>query len=335
MSKKKQNKFASKVSKDKEKKAQSVNHIELPSDMEFFKETPGKGAQFDIVPYVVSDKKHPDRDDEYEIAIPGSEWYKRPYKTHRNVGANNEIIICLTTFGHKCPICEYRKQAYEEGADWDDVIKPLFPKKRDLYALIPHEMKDFEEKVYIWDISFHNFQKRLNIDVDVKDEFLGFPDPEDGYLLDVRFDEDQIGKKGKPYAKASRIDFYERDEQPGKNIVKEVPDLDKMLKVLSYKQIEAKFYETDEDEEDDDEESESEDSKADEKPKKQTTKRHTTRKNSGSKTQSKKKAEKGESKEEVGDEENKCPYGHRFGIDNAEYEDCDECEKFDECVDAS
>ena len=31
---------------------------------------------------------------------------------------------------------------------------------------------------------------------------------------------------------------------------------------------------------------------------------------------------------------NRCPYGHRFGIDIDEYDDCDNCELWDECADA-
>ncbi len=51
---------------------------------------------------------HPDRDEEYGIAVPGSLWYKRPYWLHRGVGPENVSIVCPSSIGKKCPICEYR-----------------------------------------------------------------------------------------------------------------------------------------------------------------------------------------------------------------------------------
>lgn len=29
-----------------------------------------------------------------------------------------------------------------------------------------------------------------------------------------------------------------------------------------------------------------------------------------------------------------CPYAYKFGVDTDEYEECDECEKWDDCIEA-
>ena len=39
--------------------------------------------------------------------------------------------------------------------------------------------------------------------------------------------------------------------------------------------------------------------------------------------------------EEEPSEENQCPYGHVFGKDVQEYDDCDNCEVWDDCMEAS
>ena len=32
------------------------------------------------------------------------------------------------------------------------------------------------------------------------------------------------------------------------------------------------------------------------------------------------------------DDDNRCPYGHRFGIDCETKDDCDQCDEWDECI---
>jgi hypothetical protein len=55
--------------------------------------------------------------------------------------------------------------------------------------------------------------------------------------------------------------------------------------------------------------------------------RRSTRKNSGSTTASRSKA-----KTESAPKLDKCPHGHKFGVDTDEFDDCDDCEVWQECI---
>jgi len=244
---KKKSKFAGKTNRNaatQKSKGSAYGHLRLPQGIRVFKEAPDSRVKLDFLPYIVSDPKHPDRDDEYEIAIPGEQWYKRPYKLHRNIGSNNDAEICPTSFGKKCPICEYRAKLLQDGADWkDDAVRALKASDRNLYVVIPFDVKDYEEHPHIWDISQFCFQEMLNEELGEDEAYGEFPDLENGLTLKIRFSEEALGKN--TFAKAARIDFEKRDKAYDESILKKVPDLDAVLSCLSYAQLEAKFFEMD------------------------------------------------------------------------------------------
>lgn len=339
---KKKSKFKGKVSQNsqkQQKQGSQFGHLNLPKGISIFKEEPGDRASLDIMLYMVTDKAHPDRDDDAEIAVPGDLWYKRPYRLHRNIGVNNEATICPTSIGKKCPVCEYRAQRLKEGADYEE-MRPLKPSLRNLYAVIPQGMKDYDEKVHIWDISQFLFQDSLNEEIEENEDNAAFPDLEEGFTLRIRFSKESFGNNN--FAKTSRIDFQERDEQYDESILKQVPNLDEVLTVPSYKELEMKFFgmedepEPEEDVEEDTEEEEPE-PEPEEKPKRKKKKaepepeeEEEPEPESEPEEKPKRKKKGKESKES----KDRCPYGHRFGVDVDEYEDCDECEISEECFDA-
>jgi len=359
-------KFKQKVAANSHKQktqATQYGHLKLPRNVSVFKEEPGSRVRLDILPYVVTDGNHPDRDDENGIALPGELWYKRPYKLHRGVGVENASVVCPTSFGKPCPICEYRARLLKEGGD-KATIAALKPSLRNLYVVVPKDSKTYEEKPHIWDISQFLFQNQLNEEIEENEDYAVFPDLEEGLTLRIRFSEETFQKN--KYALTSRIDFEERDEQYDESILKEVPNLDEVLDVLPYSKIEALFFGTelnvyedeDEDEEEEittrkrkakslredpqfnklmkeeeEEEDEGEDDEEDssyddedieddnvepddeedddEEPKKAPTRTRTKKTVSNN---------------------NKCPYGHKFGIDCEKYDECDDCDLWEECL---
>ncbi len=376
MAKKKKHlsKFRKKVATDSHKqKVQTTQygHLRLPKNVSIFKEEPGSRVRLDILPYYVTDPNHPDRDDELEIALPGTLWYKRPYKLHRGVGVDNQSIVCPTSVGKPCPICEYRAQKLKEGDDSEE-IRALKPSLRNLYVVVPKDSKTYEEKPHIWDISQYLFQNQLNEEIEENEEYAAFPDLEEGYTLRIRFSEETFHKN--KFASTSRIDFEERDEPYDESILNEVPNLDEALDILSYSKIEALFFGAelnkteDEDEEDidltrvkplreasfeedddkedeeennedeveeleeeDDEDEEEEEDDEEEEEEEPTPKRkakkiipHVEEEEKPRRTRT-----KTHNKEK---EKNKCPYGHKFGEDCEEYDDCDQCEVWEECI---
>jgi len=321
--KKKKISFADKVraniEKQKSQKSQ-YGYLKLLKGVNVFKEEPGSRVKLDILPYVVTDPNHPDRDDELGIAVPGALWYKRPFKLHRNIGYNNMPLVCPTSIGKRCPICEYKQRLLKEGKDWrDDSVKALKTYLRNLYIVVPLDNKNYEERPYVWDISDHLFQNKLSTELEENPEYANFPDLEDGYTLRIRFTEEQFGKN--KFADTSRIDFEKREKKYDESILDKVPNLDEVLVVLPYEQIEAKFFDSEDDAVTDvdkaidevvDEIDEDEDDE-DVEPRK---------------------AKIIVSKPKLAVADGKCPYGHEFGRDEGSYLECAECIEWNACADA-
>lgn len=253
-SKKKFGKNVSANAKAQKNKGSSYGYLLLPNGVSVFKETPDSKVKLDFMPYEVTDPMHLDRDDEREIAIPGELWYKKPFYIHR-IGADNDRVVCLKTIGKKCPVCERRAELIKEGASKEDIAQ-LKPSLRNLYVVIPIGHKEYEEAPHIWDISNFNFQKMLNEELDEDEDQGVFPDLEEGKTLRIRFSEDSVGTT--KFATASRIDFDERDEAYDEDILDDVPNLDEVLVIPTYKQLEAKLFEYPDVDEDADEEEEDE-----------------------------------------------------------------------------
>ncbi len=328
---------------DKQQRGAQYSHLNLPKGFPIFKEEPKSRVGLDFLPYEVTSEHHMDRDDEYGIAVPGTWWFKLPYFQHRNFGANNDYIVCPTTHGQACPICEHRQKLLAEGYSWnDDEVRALKPSKRNLYLVVPIKHADYEEKPHLWDISQFLFQDKLNEELAENEDWEAFPDPQDGYTVRVRFSEETFGTT--KFADTSRIDFVERKKEYDDAFLDALPKLDDVLVVPSYKQVEALFYggmDMDEEEPDlndipfDDEEEDEDDwemtteefeedeeddipfneEEPEEEIVEEPTPTRTKRAKSAPKT-----VKKGE-----------CPHGYEFGTDCEEYDECDECEEWEEC----
>ncbi len=329
---KRKKKFKGGVSRNAQRQAKGsqFGHLNLPKGLQVFKEEPKTRVSLDIMPYEVTINNHPDRDEEYEIAVPGTLWYKRPYWLHRNIGPNNDSIVCPTTAGQKCPICEYRAQLMKDGADWnDDSVKALRPSMRNLYVVIPKGQKNYEESPHIWDISQFLFQEKLNEEVQENEEYEAFPDLEEGHTLRIRFSEGTFGTN--KFAETSRIDFQERKEPYEESILDEIPSLDEILEIPSFKAVEAMFFGgLDQDEAKDDDYNEDEDAVDTEQEQEEQEEDEEEEPQPATKPSRSKKG-KGKDKSK----KSKCPHGYEFGTDCEEYDECDDCEEWEACIDAS
>ena len=79
--------------------------------------------------------------DVYKRQEKGVYWFKRPFLLHRNVGVNHASIVCPTSFGNPCPICEYKRKLYKTGGN-EDEISEIRVSKRNLYAIIVKRVDD-------------------------------------------------------------------------------------------------------------------------------------------------------------------------------------------------
>jgi len=370
MAKKRNNPFRGRVGahSKREKAGASYGYLSLPSDISVFKETPGSIVRFDILPYTVTDKKHPDKTTigDFTIAGKGDVWYRRPFKTHRNVG--NDTVLCLGSFGLPCPVCEERNRLVNQDGATDE-SKALKSSNRQLYVIAPiaekvgeADWKKLDGKPQLWTISHAMFQKMLKAEIDLDEDYEIFADLEEGLTLEVRFSSETIGG-GQPFSMASRIDFKERKKQYSDSLMDSMPDLDSIIKdsALTYEALKDKFYEIDESEEEEEapeeetrEEEEEEEEEKEEKPKK---------KGKGKKKEEPEEEEEEEEEDEEDEEDacvacggsgknsrgkvcrickgtgkkpgaekeetksdNKCPAGHVFGKDCEDHPECDECD---------
>jgi len=353
--------------KEQKNRTSQYGHLNLPRGINLFKEAGGDRVALDFLPYKVTDPKHPDRKEDRNRAMPGTLWYKRPYRLHRGIGVNNESVVCPAFLGKKCPICEYKRKLQAKNADKDD-IRAVNASLRNLYIVMPLDHKQFEKKPHIWDISQFLFQDMLIDEIGEDPEAREiFPDLEEGLTLKIRFSEEQMGKN--TFGKASRIDFVERKHQYTEKILKEVPNLDEVLRILTYDAIMEKFMEADDekpkpkdedgdeapprrrhvdpDEDDDDEEpvrpkrrivdEEDEDKDDDEEP--PAKKRHVEA-DEEEPVKPKRRITKEDDDEEPAPKQKtkvkatECPSGYVFGKDCEKYEECDECPVWEACFEA-
>lgn len=366
--KKKSSSFLNKVTSDAQRQkhsGSSYGYLDLPKGVKILNVEPGSTLKLDFIPYLVQNEKHPDRNDEREIATLGTLWYKRPFKIHRNVGVDKDTVVCLTSFGKKCPICDYMQKRRKEGADKEE-INNLKPSLRNLYCVIPIGHKKFDEVPHVWDFSQWLFQTKLNDELEETPEYGIFPDLQEGKTLKIRFTTKTIGNS-QPFPEAGRIDFFDRDHEYEESILDDVPDLDSLLHEISYKELDLKFFELDseviesEKEEDNDEddtinnrkrkeipsyshkkvsvkveepeepEEEPEEEEEEEKEEEKSRRSRPT----PERTLSKKPEHEEETTRRTRSREEKkdrCPYGYKFGIDTDEYDECIKCEIWDDCI---
>jgi len=358
MKKKKQFNFAGKISSNAaaRKKGFGYGHL-LPNGLDVWSPEVDSKVVMDILPYLVKDKNHPDKDKDKGVAVEGSYWFKRPFKFHRNIGAKNSSEICLQSFGKKCPICEYRDKLKKDDSADEDTIKGLKPSERNLYAVVITKIngKKQERKLQLFEFSDYLFQEKFVEQLEDKPEFETFPNPYEGTSISVKFAETNLG--GNKFAEPTRFDFEARTKQYDDDFIDEIPCLDECLRVLTYDELKAKFMESDdieteeeeeeeekpvkkgkkpvskpepeeedEEEEDDEEEEEEEEEDDEEEDDDEEEEEEPTPRKRKTAVENKKKPEIKKGKKELS-----CPHNYRFGKGTNKYDECEDCEVWNEC----
>lgn len=246
---KKKSSFRGRVNEDAKRQSSGsgYGYLNLPKGMPIYNPEAGNKDNFDILPYKVTTDKHPDLNEGY----PSEDdlWYKRPFKVHKDVGVDKKAFVCLTSFGKKCPICDYKKRQADNGVEWEE-LKAYAPKERVLYAIYPVEIEKAKDQVHILDISWWLFQKEMNEELNENEDYEVFPELEDGLTLKVRWVKGALSTKKNSYAEAGRIDFIEREDSLPEDISDDIPALDDLLQELTYKELEVKFFEMEDVDED-------------------------------------------------------------------------------------
>jgi len=314
----------------------NYGYLKLPEGVRVFNPEIETVAVIDILPYEVTDKNHMDKIEVDTV------WYKKPFKIHREVGVENDSVVCPTTFGKPCPICEHQATLREDGDTNEETLKKLNAKYRSLYVVKVRSYdgkKKFDKKEYhLFDFSDHLFQKIFETQLKRKEAFADFFLPDSGKSLEITFDKKSFGE-GKPFPIATRIDFVDRKKQYKEDVIDEIPNLDEVLTLLPYEELEAKFHNDDVDTGETSDKKEKKDKK---KKNEKIDKIHPyvvkinkipseeaiTSDTKKDKKEKKGKKSKKDKKEKVKDE---CPYGHKFGKDCDKFDDCTSCDVWNEC----
>lgn len=309
----------------------------IDGDVSFFKPAVGRN-RINIIPYEIKTKNHPlVRRGEMEV---GDMDYVMDVWVHRSVGPTEASVLCLkNTYGKPCPICEranaLRKQGNEEEAD------ALKASRRVFYNVL--DMKE-PDKPKVFETSHWLFEKEL-IDEARDDEeggFVDFADPEDGKEIKFKASEDTLGNN--KFLKFKSFSFEDRDEAIPYSIIENAISFDEIMNVPTYEEVEKLLYgnddssddedelapkksSDDEDEEDDDEEEE--EVKPSKKPSKHRDEEDDEDEDEDDEPEPKKSPKKSDEDDAP---KNKCKFGHRFGRDCDEFEDCENCDMWAKCL---
>jgi hypothetical protein len=186
---------------------------------------------FDILMYKVSQEGNPDN------IKPGQYFYKRTYWTHANIGPEQKKIVCPHSIGKPCPVCEWlAMERRKEGVSYES-IKSMMPSKRELYNVI--DLTKQNPTIQVMDISNFAFGKRLETELSTThdENIYRFADAIDGFSLEVLFEDRATGGGGK-YPSVSSLHFLPRGFNYGEEIKDQTVDLDKLIQVLSYSDLE-------------------------------------------------------------------------------------------------
>ena len=127
------------------------------------------------------------------------------------------------------------------------MVEELKPKQRQLFNILDHD--DESKGIQLLEMSPYMFGFMLDEeDIAQEEDFpnMFYGDDQNGLSIQARFNEEVFA--GHKFPEAVRIDFEERDDLPDEMVEKEALDLDAHLRILTYDELNAKFFELDSDE---------------------------------------------------------------------------------------
>ncbi len=317
----------------------NILDLSKAKDVEFFKMEKGSN-EIDIIPFEVATNKHPQGVEKGELD------YKLDVWVHRDAGGIDGRILCLKrTFSKKCPICEeIQKMVDSDEYTWkDDAIKALKPSRRCIYNVI--DINDEDKGIQLFEISHFEFQKEIieeaQESAEGEGEILPFADLEDGYTIKFRAKEREGGFQG---FKPKSFQFRPREAYPDE-VIDDALSLDELLVIPSYDEVYNAFMGIEDEEPDaDDDEIDDDEIDEDDEPKKtKKTRTRTSKKTETPARSRRKKADDDEdddepkksSKKTSKKKKHECPASGTFGEDNDDYDECEDCDIWDECAEAS
>jgi len=279
--------------------------------------------QFDIVPFVAGDN-YPTRIGKGPSNVKaGHMVYVLDVWIHKNVGPENLQTVCpLKTYGLRCPICEHGQDLLADEDDKGErkkIVKEKFPKRRVMYNVIVRDGGEEEDKgIQVFEFSHYWMEKELQNLKDLPDNRnVFYADPIDGRTIWFK-----LTKTGTDKMENGPYTFIERDYEITEEELDEAVCLDELLIPHSYDEIRDLYWGVDAEEEAVEEENENVDEPGNSEPPSRLIRKRDMEEPV---------EEEEEESEESEEPEGGCPINLRWGYDHNEYENCDTCDKYDDC----
>jgi hypothetical protein len=251
----------------------------------------------------------------------GEMQYVYEFFVHDGLGTEGKgQVMCLDkTYGKPCPICEDYKKKKKEGEE-ADILKALLPKRnpKSIYNILCWDKGEDKKGVQLFIISHYYIGKYLlelastpiregqeNIE-----PVIPFMDAEEGKSVYFR-------REGE--AKETRFYGHQLLDRPkgfeiSKADLKDCFCIDEIIKIPTYKEVEALYLGS----------SKKDDNEDEDRPSR------SSRRNRDDDEDRSSRSSRGKMEE---DQDNKCDFGHKFGIDANKYpDDCEECDLWKDCV---
>jgi hypothetical protein len=318
-------------------------------EVKFFKPVEGKN-RINIIPYRIKTKQHP-------LVRAGSSGvgdldYVMDFWQHPAIGSAQENIVCpKKTFGKPCPICDLRAEAKAKGNKEDQ--DALRPKRRVVYNVI--DVNKPERGLQVFDVSHYLFEKELIEEARASGEdgdIVDFADIEVGKVVLFRGSMESIGK-GNDYLEFKGFKFIDRDEPLDDSVIDSAVSFDEIMRVHSADEIDKILNGVEDEEAEDEREKKDKRKDDDERPARKAKddddeppKKSKTRDEDDDDVAAKKGAaaaarDDGKTTRKAQDDDEpedkpkgKCSFGHKFGADCDDSDDCDKCKDWDACAKA-
>jgi hypothetical protein len=193
--------------------------------------------EWNIIPYIVGkNAKVIDPDCE-----PGDIHYELTYKRHTGVGPEEKTVVCLTTFGERCPLCE-RHLAFRKTMNWDSeeekkMSDNMRAKERTVFIVEDANPRG-KRQMEIFEYATFGFATPLR-------EVVNHPKAKErgwnrffhlkgGMTVEVMMEPSTISKD---WLKASTVTLTPRAKDLPESYLDEAPCLDEMLVRLTREQI--------------------------------------------------------------------------------------------------
>ena len=159
---------------------------------------------------------------------------------HQNIGGSKAWIVCpLKNYGDPCPICEHIDDLSRDGKSYED-FADIYVKRRCVYNVINMSSTKEEKKgIQIWEVSYKYSEKQL---------LAAAKNPRGGGSIPFAHTEKDLGHsisfsvENDTYRTISGYKLVPRDYDIDYDLIEKAKQLDQIIKVLSYKQIEKIFH---------------------------------------------------------------------------------------------